>query len=238
MPGLSQSRIAATLLNAVSKKREEFGLYIEIAGKIEPPEYGHLLDIGTGCGYQLKTIIELRPGLSLCGIDLSAEALNYAEKNLAGLEADLRVESIEKTNFSSDFFDIVTCHSSLSYWKNMDKCISEIYRILKPGGKAILFEPRKNIDIDTAVDIIRRKLVDAKAGKLRQFFAVNLNKYGLLWGRKLELKLYSIEELEWFLRNSPFGDQFAIEPVSLQDIPIYMQIKLIRVDKESKLNPK
>jgi len=44
MPGFSQSRFAAKLQDLGSKRREEFGLYQEIAGKFGLEENGRVLD--------------------------------------------------------------------------------------------------------------------------------------------------------------------------------------------------
>jgi SAM-dependent methyltransferase len=222
----SQSWIAAKLQEMVSKRREESGLYNEIADILPLKDSGRLLDIGTGTGLQLRIIHELKPNLELYGLDVSAQAIKLANEYLKHRNVNLRVGSIEKTDYDSDFFDIVTCNASMSYWKNLRSCFDEIYRILKPTGSAHLIEPRKDIDIDEAVEIIRTNL--AGESKLRIFLATNLNKFGLRWGGRLGLKLYSIEETEEIAQGSLFGDQVSIRPVTLQNIPSFMQISLMR----------
>jgi ubiquinone/menaquinone biosynthesis C-methylase UbiE len=226
MAGFSQSRFAAKLQEKVSVRRYETGLYKEIAEKLPLQETGRVLDVGTGTGLQLRAIHEIRPGVSLHGLDLSGEAIELAKAYLADLDVDLRVGSIESTNFDDDTFDIVTCNSSMSYWKSLVGCFDEIYRILKPGGQAVLFEPRKNIDIDGALAIIRRNMADESP--VRRFLAVNMNRFGLKWGRTLGLKLYSMEELERICRKSRFGDQVSITPETLLDIPIFMRVCLTK----------
>ena len=187
LPGFSQSRFAAKLQDLVSRRREEVGLYREIAENLSLADTGRVLDVGTGSGLQLKVIHEIRPEIALYGLDLSTEAVRVAEANLADIEADLRVGSIESTTYDDGFFDLVTCNSSMSYWKNLVACFDEIHRILRPGGAAILYEPRQNIDIDGALEIIKRNLEGESW--LRRFAAVNLNRFGLRWGRTLGLRL-------------------------------------------------
>jgi ubiquinone/menaquinone biosynthesis C-methylase UbiE len=226
MAGFSQSRFAAKLQEKVSGRRYETGLYKEIAGKLPLKESGRVLDVGTGTGLQLRAIHEVQPGINLYGLDLSGEAIAIAKTYLADLDVDLRMGSIENTSFDDATFDIVTCNSSMSYWKNLVDCFDEIYRILKPGGQAVLFEPRKNIDIEGALVIIRRNMADESP--MRRFLAVNINRFGLKWGRTLGLRLYSMEELEQICRQSRFGEQISITPETLLEIPIFMRVCLTK----------
>lgn len=222
MSGFSQSRLAAALQQFVSKRREEVGLYAEIAEKLPNIGRGRILDVGTGSGLQLKVIHELHPHIELFGLDLSAEAIRVAEKNLKGIEVDLQVGNIECTPYEDHFFDIVTCNASMSYWKQPRACFDEIFRILKSGGSAVLFEPQKEIDIDEALEIIKANLADKSW--LRRFMATNLNKFALRWGRTIGLKLYSIEELETIANESRFGNDIRIERTVLQNLPIFVRI--------------
>jgi methylase of polypeptide subunit release factors len=67
----SRSRFAAALQDLVGKRRLESGLYREIAEQLELPKSGRLLDVGTGTGWQLEVIHQMRPTLELYGLDLS-----------------------------------------------------------------------------------------------------------------------------------------------------------------------
>ena len=84
MAKFSESKFAAWLQNLVSKRREESGLYREIAEALPLVEDGRVLDVGTGSGLQLKVVHELEPTVGLFGIDLSAHAIRVAE-SICGL---------------------------------------------------------------------------------------------------------------------------------------------------------
>jgi ubiquinone/menaquinone biosynthesis C-methylase UbiE len=226
MPEFSQSKFAAKLQNVVSRRREESGLYKEIAEKLPLADAGRLLDVGTGSGLQLKVIHEMEPNLELYGLDLSEASILVAKKNLKRVDVDLRVGSIENTSYEDNFFDRVTCNSSMSYWKNLSACFDEIYRILKPGGYARLFEPQNDFDIDQVVKTIRENMADKSW--LRRTAAVALNKYALTRGQKVGLKLYSLEGLEKVAQQSRFGDHIKIERITLQKLPIFLQITLMK----------
>lgn len=231
MPSFSTSRIAAKLQDIVSKRREEVGLYREIAEKLPLIDAGRLLDVGTGSGLQLKAIHDVRPNLELFGLDMSVAAIRVARKNLAGMEVDLREGSIEQTTYDDDFFDIVTCNASMSYWTNPTACFNEIYRILMPGGSAMLFEPQRDIDTDEVVKIINANLADKR--RFRRFAAVSVNKFGLRWGHKLGLKVYSVDELEQIAIQSRFARCHSIERTSLQNLPFFVRITLARPGEHS-----
>ena len=152
MAKFSQSKFSAWLQNIVSHRREESGLYAEIAGYLPLEGAERVLDIGTGTGLQLRAIHQLHPSIDLYGIDLSAAAIDAAAKAIGPLQPDLRVGSIENTTYSDNFFDVITCNSSMSYWDNPISCFNEIYRILKPGGVVKLFEPHRDIDLEVSTE--------------------------------------------------------------------------------------
>jgi len=144
----------------------------------------------------------------------------------------LRVGSIERTSYEENFFDIVTCNASMSYWDNPVSCFDEIYRILRPGGGAYLFEPQKDIDVDQMVETINENL--AGESPIRRLLAVSLNKFAYRRGLKVGLNLYRDEELEALAARSKFAGSGSIEKVMLQNLPIFFCINLIKPDETSK----
>jgi len=111
----SKSRFAAKLQEFVSVRREDSGLYHEVADALPLPDTDRLLDIGTGTGLQLRVLRQLNPDLELYGLDTSAHTIKIAEGYLGSDRVDLMVGSIEATDFEDNFFDLVTCTNSMSY---------------------------------------------------------------------------------------------------------------------------
>jgi SAM-dependent methyltransferase len=220
----SESKFAAWLQSIVSHRREDSGLYAEIASHLPLEGAQRVLDIGTGTGLQLRAIHQIHPSIDLFGIDLSAAAMDAAQKALGDLRADLRVGSIERTSYPDGCFDVVTCNSSMSYWENPVSSFNEIYRILRPGGTVKLFEPHQDIDLEGALARIRENMADKSP--LRRWGAVQLNKFGLQRGSRIGLNLYNRDELLALARESNFGDNSVVDRVSLLDIPIFVCIHL------------
>ena len=81
---------------------------------------------------------------------------------------------------------------------------------------------------DQVVETIRANMADAS--KLRQFLAVNFNKFGLRSGNSLGLNLYSQQEIEDIINQSQFADNTSIETTTLQNLPIFMRIHLVKVE--------
>jgi len=222
----SKSLLAAKLQELVSVRREDSGLYHEVADTLPLPDTGRLLDIGTGTGLQLSVIRQLKPDLDLFGLDVSEKTIRIAGRYLATHNVNLSAGSIEKTDFKNDYFNLVTCANSMSYWKNLTACFDEIHRILLPGGSAHLIEPRANIDIDHALETIRTNLEGESV--IRKFLAVNLNKFALRRGRSIGLHLYAMDEIINITQGSKFDSQVSAVPITLQNLPIFMHITLTK----------
>ena len=231
MSGFSESRFAAKLQKIVSYRREDSGLYREIAGHLKLQAGERVLDIGTGTGLQLRAINQLQPSADLYGLDLSKPAIDLAKDVLIDLKADLRQGSIRSTSYQDNFFDVITCNASMSYWENPGECFNEIFRILKPGGRVFLFEPHREIDIGAALDQIRVNLADKSP--LRRWGAIQMNKFGLQRGDRVGMKLYTISELKALADSSLFEKNHSITEISLLNIPIFAHIHLWKSASEN-----
>ena len=94
-----------------------------------------ILDVGSGKGNHLVGFS--RRGLKTFGLDKRKEcleALNYFDIR----ECDLECESFP---FSSLSLDVVFSKSVIEHIGNTDNFLSEIFRVLRPGGLAILLTP-------------------------------------------------------------------------------------------------
>ncbi|HEX5837650.1 MAG TPA: class I SAM-dependent methyltransferase, partial [Anaerolineales bacterium] len=97
-----------------------------------------LLEIGCGAGVDLVRFA--RAGAIVTGVDLSRTAIDLARQNLGqqGLDASLQIMNGEALQFADDSFDVVYAHGVLQYTADTGKMVSEIHRVLRPGGEAIL----------------------------------------------------------------------------------------------------
>ncbi len=103
-----------------------------------------LLDVGCGTGTDLGKLFK-RYGdtVELYGVDPSGDMLKQMPKQAASSQSiQLEQASATKLPYASDFFDYVTCSLVLHHLPSPDqqKALREMYRVLKPGGVALIKE--------------------------------------------------------------------------------------------------
>jgi len=98
-----------------------------------------VLEIGVGAGTDFLQWV--RAGAEAYGLDLTPEAIEHVRNrlNLYGLEAkEYKVGDAENLPYADNSFDLVYSWGVIHHSPNTYKALSEIYRVLKPGGKAKL----------------------------------------------------------------------------------------------------
>ena len=101
-----------------------------------------VLIVGTGTGQEFVNFNKL--GYDVYGIEVEEEAIRIVDLKceLYGYPMN-RVEKAPAENlpFADNYFDIVWSWYVLEHVQDIDTSFAEIYRVLKPGGRAGLFMP-------------------------------------------------------------------------------------------------
>jgi ubiquinone/menaquinone biosynthesis C-methylase UbiE len=96
-----------------------------------------LLDVGCGPGSITRGLAERLPAGQVVGLDLSRETLESARRDAAarGLE-NLRYEegSVYELSFPDGSFDVAYAHQVLQHLRERGLALSEMLRVVKPGG--------------------------------------------------------------------------------------------------------
>lgn len=109
------------------------------------PNPGRVLDMAAGCGTFL--LYGLNRGQNVWGIEPEAWKLDYYRRKIhgSGYAPDFVSRMIrgvgEALPFADDSFDTVTTYQTLEHVADVQACISEILRVLKPGGVLYLKAP-------------------------------------------------------------------------------------------------
>lgn len=135
-----------------------------------------LLEIGCGAGVDLVRFA--RAGAIVTGVDLSRTSNDLARQNIAqnDLQADLRIMDGEELQFADESFDVVYAHGVLQYTADANRMISEIHRVLKPGGKAVLMVYNRNSWLNFMSKVAKVPLEHEDAPVLRKFSIAEFRK--------------------------------------------------------------
>jgi ubiquinone/menaquinone biosynthesis C-methylase UbiE len=100
------------------------------------PEAEHALDLGCGDG---RLTAKLRAG-AVTAADVSRVALRRAERRVPEAEIAL-VEPDERLPFVDGEFELVVCIETIEHVRDVQLFLSEIRRVLRPGGGLALTTP-------------------------------------------------------------------------------------------------
>lgn len=97
-----------------------------------------LLEVGFGQGTDL--VQYAKGGAEVYGVDLTERHYNLAKKNfeVRGLQANLTLTDANELPFEDGFFDKVVSFGVLHHTPDIEICVKEVHRVLKPGGTFII----------------------------------------------------------------------------------------------------
>ena len=189
----------------LSKKEQVAGMFDDIAGRydflnrflsagidtrwrkkaisylkdIKPQQ---ILDVATGTADVAIMASHLLNPKKIIGIDISQGMLDIAVKKVekAGLQGSIELlkGDSEAINFNENSFDAVTVAFGVRNFQHLEKGLSEILRVLKPGGKLVVLEFSKpSLPFVRSFYKFYMKIVTPNMGKL---FSKNRSAYKYL----------------------------------------------------------
>ncbi|MHC4633391.1 MAG: class I SAM-dependent methyltransferase, partial [Planctomycetota bacterium] len=106
------------------------------------PNY-KILEIGCGIG---SIVVELaKQGYDITGSDISHEAIAYGLKKYGDIQ--LEVQAAETLQYENETFDIVLSFDLFEHIAQIDRHISEVFRVLRPGCYYMFQTPNKYSNI-------------------------------------------------------------------------------------------
>ncbi len=114
---------------------------IEVREKLGTIYGGDILDVGTQDGNFIDTLMKtLRGYNSFVGVDISPDDLKKASEKFKDAPVDVMEMNAERMSFPDNHFDTVCISYSIHHLESIHTVLSEMYRVLKPGGNFIIQE--------------------------------------------------------------------------------------------------
>ncbi|CAM3798092.1 class I SAM-dependent methyltransferase [Corallococcus sp. ZKHCc1 1396] len=121
-----------------------------------------VLDLACGDGHLLELLAKReQPGLSLLGLDMSEHELAAARARLKGA-ATLHLGRAQALPFADASVDVVLSHLALMLMDDVETVLTELRRVLKPGG---------TVSVVIGGDLVRGDAVEVFAGLLKPLLA-------------------------------------------------------------------
>jgi demethylmenaquinone methyltransferase / 2-methoxy-6-polyprenyl-1,4-benzoquinol methylase len=103
----------------------------------------HILDVATGTGDFAIECAKLDPE-KIIGIDISEGMLAKGREKISRLKLQsvitLEYGNAETVNFANDQFDAIVVGFGVRNFQDLEKGLSNLYRMLKPGGQLVILE--------------------------------------------------------------------------------------------------
>jgi len=101
--------------------------------------YQRAMELGCGTGFFLLNLMQSGVAKKGSVTDLSPGMVKVALRNAEnlGLDVDGRVADAERIPYDDNTFDLVVGHAVLHHIPDVEQALSEVLRVLKPGGRFV-----------------------------------------------------------------------------------------------------
>ena len=133
--------------NTGEMMKEYVALARRVAGQIAPGSA--VLDVAPGPGYFCIELARLG-NYSISGLDLSHTFVKMAAKKAAkaGVQVDFKLGTAAQLPFRTGSFDFLLCRAAFKNFAEPVSALREMWRVLRPGGRALLIDLKKNASPD------------------------------------------------------------------------------------------
>ena len=155
-----------------------------------------ILDVATGTADVAIMTAQILEPEKIIGIDISDGMLNFGRKKINKLGLATLIELLngdsETIKFDDNSFDAVTVAFGVRNFQNLEKGLSEIKRVLKPGGRLVVLEFSK-----------------PKALPVKQLYNVYMNVVAPGMGRLFSKNRNAYKYLDESIKKFPEGKNFT-----------------------------
>ncbi len=145
-----------------------------VAARVRPG--GHVLEVAPGPGY--LAIEMAKRGYAVTALDISKSFVRITRENAAreGVSVDVRHGNAAAMPLPDASFDFVVCMAAFKNFTDPMGAINEMYRVLKAGGQASIFDLRKDASLRDIYEEVHNMHLSAWNAWLTRF----IFRHGLL----------------------------------------------------------
>lgn len=139
MSGMEYDEAAAERLEAVFLGPDVVAQRHDTLRRLSISEGESVLDIGSGPGFLATALAEATgPSGKVVGIDISRQMVDRAASMSTQPWLSYQVADATEVPFENETFDVVVSTQVAEYVPDIDAFCSEVFRVLKPNGRALI----------------------------------------------------------------------------------------------------
>jgi ubiquinone/menaquinone biosynthesis C-methylase UbiE len=195
--------------------RKDLGEFQVLAQRMaeDLPGDARVLEVAPGPGY-FSIELAKRGRRSLTGLDISKTFVEIARRNAEkeGVQVDFQHGNASRMPFQDGSFDLIVCRAAFKNFSAPVAALREMRRVLRPGGKAIIIDLRKDTPLAAIDDYVAKMHTNAvNAAIIRWTFRLMLLK-----------RAYTERDFQSFISESGF------EKYDIREAPLGFEIALFK----------
>lgn len=150
---VSKKEEVAEMFNNISKRYDFLNHFLSMGidkiwrkkavKKLASIQPKRILDIATGTGDFAIALLKLNPE-KVVGVDISSGMLEIGKEKMKKKgfsdKIELKLGDSENLPFEDNYFDALTVGFGVRNYENLEKGLTDMLRVIRPGGKAVILE--------------------------------------------------------------------------------------------------
>jgi ubiquinone/menaquinone biosynthesis C-methylase UbiE len=149
-----------------------FAPYAEdLVSRLGDMRHGRVLETAAGTGVVTRALASVLPeDVTIDATDLNQPMLDYASSGLSSARVTWQQADAQSLPFPDGVFDAVVCQFGVMFFPDKHRAFSEVYRVLKPGGR-FLFNVWDRIEQNEFANLVVRSVAPLFPGDPPMFLA-------------------------------------------------------------------
>ncbi len=110
----------------------------------------NIIELGCGAGRNAGELLIRYPLANVTAVDYSSlsveKAKEYNKAMIVSERCTVLQGDVSALPLSDELFDLATAFETVYFWPGLEKCFSEVYRVLKPGGCFLISNESDGMD--------------------------------------------------------------------------------------------